>query len=236
MGAVLARQLDAFLDGLLDRLDPATVRALSQAARGHGELPGALRAGDMAPDFALPDQSGTVVSLRALLARGPLVLTFFRGGWCPFCSIALRALDAIAPELRRVGAEVVAISPQTQRNAAATAERNRLGFQLLADHGNAVARRYGLVWELQPEAQAVFERLGQELPSINGTSEWTLPVPAGFVVKRDGHIAYAHTDTRITRRLEPEAALTAVRALATAPPPAESTVPEAVPQRAPAHS
>lgn len=227
VGAVsgsLARQLDAFMEGLLDRLDPATARVLLQAARAQAqtELAGVLRAGDLAPDFALPDQSGRVTSLRELLGHGPVVLTFFRGGWCPFCSIALRALDRIHAELRREGAELVAISPQTTSNAAATAERNSLSFPILADHGNAVARRYGLVWELQPEMQTVFERLGQPLPRINGTKEWTLPVPAGFVVNRDGRIAYAHVDARINRRLEPAEALASVRALAGGSPPGPS--------------
>lgn len=212
----LTRQLEAFMAGLLERTDPATARGLRQAARAlsdAGLLDNALRAGDMAPDFALPDQSGRVVSLRELLARGPVVLTFFRGGWCPFCTIALRALAQIRSELLRQGAEMVAISPQTTANAMETAERNGLAFPILADHGNAVARRYGLVWELGPEMQAIYQRLGHPLPRINGTSEWTLPVPAGFVVGRDGKVAYAHVDTRITRRLDPTAALAAVREL-----------------------
>ena len=214
----LTRQLDAFMAGLLERTDPATAKVLRQTAQALSEaglLDGALRAGDIAPDFALPDQSGRVVSLHELLAHGPVVLTFFRGGWCPFCTLALRALERIRPELRRQGAEVVAISPQTASNAQETAERNGLAFPILADHGNAVARRYGLVWEVGPEMQAVYQRLGHALPRINGTNEWTLPVPAGFVVGRDGRVAYAHVDTRITRRLEPAAALAAVRELET---------------------
>ncbi len=212
----LTRQLEAFMAGLLERTDPQTGQALRQAAQALSEaglLDNALRAGDLAPDFALPDQSGRVVSLHELLSRGPVVLTFFRGGWCPFCTIALRALARIRPELRRQGAEVVAISPQTTGNARETADRNGLAFPILADHGNEVARRYGLVWELSPEMQAVYERLGHPLPRINGTNEWTLPVPAGFVVGRDGKVAYAHVDARLTRRLDPTAALAAVREL-----------------------
>ena len=216
----LTRQLESFMAGLLERTDKATSEALQKEARALAEaglLDSALHAGDTAPDFALPDQSGRIVSLLELLADGPVVLTFFRGGWCPFCTIALRALARIRPELRRQGAEVVAISPQTKGNALDTAERNGLAFPILADHGNAVARRYGLVWELGPEMQAIYQRLGHPLPRINGTNEWTLPVPAGFVVGRDGRIVYAHVDARITRRLEPEAALEAVRELEASP-------------------
>ncbi len=212
----LTQQLDAFMDGLLERTDPATAAVMREATRTG--MPGAgpadaLRAGDLAPEFSLPDQNGAQVSLRELLARGPVVLTFFRGGWCPFCTIALRALDGIRSELRRQGAEVAAISPQRLDLAVATAERNGFQFPVLTDHGNAVARRYGLLWELGPEMRAVFERLGHPLPAMNAAHEWSLPVPAGFVIAPDGRVAYAHVDARITRRLDPRAALDAVRDL-----------------------
>lgn len=175
----------------------------------------ALKAGDQAPDFTLPDQTGQLVSLRGLLTRGPVVLTFFRGGWCPFCTLTLRALAAIRPKLRRQGAELVAISPETPSNAAATAERNGLQFPVLTDAGNQLAREYRLVWELDAKMRAVYEKLGHPLPKMNGNTEWTLPVPAGFVVAQDGRISYAHVHTRIDRRIEPQDALDAVRKLET---------------------
>ncbi len=218
MGSVhgLTRQLEAFMDGIMERADPETRQALQQvgeAMTADGLAERALRAGDAAPDFSLPDQFGRTVTLHELLAKGPVVLTFFRGGWCPFCTIALRALAGIRAELKKAHGEVVAISPQTTGVTLDTAERNGLGFPILADHGNAVARRYGLVWELGPEVRAVYERLGHALPRINGTTDWTLPIPAGFVIGRDGKIAYAHVDTRVTSRLEPRLALEAVREL-----------------------
>ncbi len=173
----------------------------------------ALKAGDLAPDFILPNQAGKLISLYGLLERGPVVLTFFRGGWCPFCTLTLRALAAIRPKLRRQGAELVAISPETPDNAAATVERNGLQFPVLTDAGNQVAREYRLVWELDAKMRAVYEKLGHPLPKMNGNNEWTLPVPAGFVVAQDRRISYAHVQTRIDRRIEPQVALDAVQQL-----------------------
>ncbi len=212
----LTKQLDAFMAGFMERTDPATAAALrtsSMALEQAGLVEHALKVGDRAPDFTLPDQTGKPVSLRGLLERGPVVLTFFRGGWCPFCALTLRALAAIRPKLRRLGGELVAISPEMPRNAATTAERNGLNFPVLTDLGNHVAREYRLVWQLDAQMRAVYERLGHSLPTINGDNEWTLPVPAGFVVASDGHIKYAHVHTRVDRRIEPQAALDAVQQL-----------------------
>lgn len=212
----LTKQLDAFMAGFMERADPAvvaTLRASSMALEQAGLAERAFKVGDQAPDFTLPDQFGQLVSLRGLLERGPVVLTFFRGGWCPFCALTLRALAAIRPKLRRLGGELVAISPETPSNAAATAERNGLQFPVLTDNANRVAREYRLVWQLDEQMRAVYERLGHSLPKINGDNEWTLPVPAGFVVAPDGRITYAHVHTRVDRRIEPQAALNAVQQL-----------------------
>lgn len=212
----LTRQLDAFMAGFMERTDretAATLRASAMALEHAGLTEHALKAGDLAPDFNLPNQAGKLVSLYGLLERGPVVLTFFRGGWCPFCTLTLRALAAIRPKLRRQGAELVAISPETPDNAAATVERNGLQFPVLTDAGNQVAREYRLVWELDAKMRAVYEKLGHPLPKMNGNNEWTLPVPAGFVVAQDRRISYAHVQTRIDRRIEPQVALDAVQQL-----------------------
>lgn len=212
----LTKQLDAFMAGFMERVDPttaATMRASMTALEHSGVAEHALKAGDQAPDFVLPDQTGKSVSLRGLLQNGPVVLTFFRGGWCPFCTLTLRALAAIRPKLRRLGGELVAISPETPSNAAMTAERNGLAFPVLTDAGNRVAREYRLVWQLDEQMRTLYERLGHPLPKMNGNNEWTLPVPAGFVVAQDGRISYAHVHSRVDRRIEPQAALEAVRQL-----------------------
>ena len=214
MGDILARRLDEFMAGFMERIDPAMARTIADAAarlRASGVLDATPRVGDVAPAFELRDQHGDVVSLDQRLRAGPVVLTFFRGGWCPFCTLALRAIEAIHGDVRKAGAAILAITPETAERAAETATRNDLSFPVLTDPGNAVARRYGLVWELSPELRRVYGRLGHALPRINGTDDWTLPIPAGFVIGRDGRITTAHVDTNVARRLEPNAALEAVR-------------------------
>ena len=108
----------------------------------------ALREGDVAPDFALPDTHGHVLALKTLLDRGPVVISFYRGGWCPFCNIELRGLQRVLPEIVQVGASLVAISPQLPDNSLSTEEKNRLTFPVLSDVGNIVAKRFGIVFTL----------------------------------------------------------------------------------------
>jgi peroxiredoxin len=216
----LAAQLDVFFDAMVERVDPATAGVIREAERRREEYFRTHRPigeGDMAPDFTLPDQAGKAVSLEALRARGPVVLTFFRGGWCPFCSISLRAMNRVVADLRRAHATVVAVSPQTRHNTVETAERNGLEFQVLSDADNAVARRYGLVWTLGAEQRALFERLGHVIPRINGTSHWELPITAGYVIAPDGRVRVARLDARVTGRLEPADAVAAVRDLQAQP-------------------
>ena len=206
----LTRRLDAFMDSLAERVGAQTLSLIS--AGGQAQNPPGV--GDIAPEFELPDQQGRMVSLSGLRAKGPVVLTFFRGNWCPFCSLTLRALDEVRSELTTLGASLVAISPQTAELAAATSTCNGLRFPILTDAGNAVARRWGLAWELCPEQKKVFGKLGHPLPRYNGGDDWTLPIPAGFVVGRDGRVGYVHVDSRVNRRLEPQVAVDAVRRMA----------------------
>jgi peroxiredoxin len=212
----LSRQLDSFFSGLLGRTDPRTAEALARLNReqGGGELlRDARKLGDIAPDFSLPDQTGQEVSLAERLRAGPVVLTFFRGGWCPFCAIALRALQAISTSIARTGASLIAVSPQPVEKMAAMAESHGLTFSLLSDRGNAVARDYGLVWRLDEESQAIYRQLGHDIPANNGAPGWELPMPAGYVVTPDRRIAHARVDARVTHRLEPAEVLLALRAL-----------------------
>ncbi len=214
----LAQQLDDYLEGLTDRADPeimAVKRRTTERWLADKVVDAAVKIGDVAPDFTLPDQSGNPVSLNATLRRGPVVVTFFRGGWCPFCTISLRALAKAYPKLRRFHAEVLAISPQPPRQSAAMVEGSALPFPVLSDHDNQVARRYGVVVTFPPELQAVYRRLGHDVSVINEVPGWDLPMPAGYVIApEDGRVVFAHVDPRIHLRMEPADALAAVERLA----------------------
>jgi peroxiredoxin len=173
----------------------------------------ALREGAMAPDFALPDVHGRPVALAALLRGGPVVVTFYRGGWCPYCNIQLRAYQKALPEIVALGGRLVAISPQSPDASLGTAEKNALEFDVLSDTGNRVAHSFGLVFTLAGELQDAMRANGKLLPDINGDDSWALPVPATYVIAPDGRIVLDHVEVDYRERLEPEAILAALRDL-----------------------
>jgi peroxiredoxin len=212
----LSSQLDAFLDGLLGRLDPPSAEVLRRSeaeTAAHWAAERHVGKGDLAPDFSLPDQNGTLVTLSEELAKGPVVLSFYRGGWCPFCSLTLRAMDRIRDEVARQGATIMMVSPQKQSESIATARRNFLHFPVLSDADNAVARRYGVVLKVNAERRALLERLGHDLSLINCSPAWELPATVTYVIAPDGRVATAHLDPRINRRMEPASVLAALHEL-----------------------
>jgi peroxiredoxin len=212
----LQQQLDAF-KAEFARTAPAGRPALYEAKieelRSSFAKERAIRTGDRAPDFILLDAQGRDVSLGALLEAGPAVVTFYRGGWCPYCNIQLRAYQAILPEMTALGARLVAISPQLPDGSLSTAESNELTFAVLSDVGNSVARNFGLVWSLPEELRAALRSNNKALPAINGDDSWELPVPATYVVARDGGVALAAIDVDYRNRPEPDAILTTLRSL-----------------------
>jgi peroxiredoxin len=171
----------------------------------------AITEGDIAPDFSLPDAKGGSVTLSALLAQGPTVITFYRGGWCPYCNIQLRAYQAILPQIAAAGASLVAMSPQAPDRTLSTAETNALTFHVLSDLENRVARSFGLVYSLPEEIRAALRSVNKALPEINGYDIWELPVPSTYVVTGNGRVTLAHIDVDYTQRLEPEEILAALR-------------------------
>ncbi len=171
----------------------------------------AIGVDDQAPSFTLPDAQGNPVSLAELLRHGPAVVTFYRGGWCPYCNLQLRAYQAALPEMAALGARLVAISPQMPDGSLSTAEANALTFDVLSDVGNAVARSFGLVYALPEELRAALRSNNKALPGINGDESWELPVPATYVIDRDRRVALAAIDVDYRNRLEPETILAALK-------------------------
>lgn len=170
----------------------------------------AVKVGQSAPEFTLRNTSGRTVSLPGLLAKGPVIVTFFRGQWCPFCDLELRAYQAMLPQFEAAGASLAAISPQTGTSNRSTSESRSLGFDVLSDPNNLVARSYGVVFSMTSAEQELHAAFGADLPSLNGAENWDLPVPATFVIDRAGRISWAHVDPNYTTRAEPAEVLTAV--------------------------
>jgi peroxiredoxin len=208
----LTAELNAFMDSLLERVDPATAALIARTQGADARLldSQALDVGDVAPDFTLPDQDGAMVCLSDRLAQGPVVLIFVRGGWCPFCTLTLRAFDRIGRALHKAGGSLIAVAPTVPDQTRATAERHHLRFPLLSDDQLRVAETYGLVWEPDAELQATLLRMGHDVPRLNGTGDWRLPITAGYVIGPDRVIHTARRARNLTQRLEPAQALQAV--------------------------
>ncbi len=175
----------------------------------------ALKVGQTAPSFTLNDAAGEPVSSAALLAEGPLVVTFYRGVWCPYCNMDLQALQAALPEIAARGARLVAISPQTAPNSRRSQRENKLEFPILSDPGNEVAAAFGLRFRLPDYLIELYRDVFKnDLALVNGEPGWTLPMPARFIIDRDGTIAAAEVNPDYTRRPDPETLLPVLDRLA----------------------
>ena len=172
-----------------------------------------LAVGDEAPDFTLPDTRRRQVSLTSALSAGPAIVTFYRGGWCPYCNIQLRAYQRALPEIAALGGQILAISPQLPDGSLSVSEKNALEFDVLSDRGNLVGRSFGLVYALPEELRAVLRLNGKALPGYHRDESWELPVPATFVIGQDRRVALAYVDVDYRRRLPPEDIVATLRSL-----------------------
>ena len=163
-----------------------------------------LRAGARAPGFQLQDHDGQIFRSADALARGRLLLCFIRGRWCPFCVGQMEAMNLVVPEIEKTGASMVALCPQTVKQSYLMHDRHKLRFPLLSDRGNDVARQFGLAYRVPEMQEAVYRRAFVNLPFANGDNSWELPIPATYVVDRDGTILYASADEDYTQRPEPK--------------------------------
>ena len=174
----------------------------------------ALQPGDIAPDFILPDAHGRTVRLYTELKRGPVVLVFYRGGWCVYCKIHLRGFQNSLPELKAAGARLLAISPQLPDHSLTTQENDKLAFPVLSDVGLHTTHSFGVGFELPKRLLDLYVNLGHPLETFNGVEGSSeLPMPATFVIRADRVIAYAHVEADYTRRSEPLEVLNLVREL-----------------------
>lgn len=204
------------LDNVRSGLGASVTEPLTNAARDLLEDNKAMlsrQEGETVDDFALPDASGRTVTLSNQLLRGPVVLTFYRGGWCGYCSAYLSALDQAAADFRNAGVEILAISPQTLQSSAATAEKLAVGFPVLSDFDNAVARSFGLVYVLPEAFRDAYKTIGIDLPATNGTDTFELPVPATYIIAPSRRIVFAAVDPDYTHRPDPADLLRRVQAL-----------------------
>jgi peroxiredoxin len=168
-----------------------------------GQATRAIKAGDRAPQFQLKDQNGNEISSADLLAKGPLVVTFYRGVWCPYCNLELQAINEVIPKIEALGANVVAISPQTSVNSRKSVRDNKLRFPVLSDVQNRTAAAFGLRFELPDYLVELYKKLRNDLPAFNGDPSWTLPMPARYVIGENGVVMYSEINPDYTHRPDP---------------------------------
>lgn len=172
----------------------------------------AKQVGDKAPDFTLTDALGKQIQLSARLKDGPVILTWYRGGWCPYCNITLHSLQEHLPAFRAAGAELIALTPELPDSSMNTKEKNALEFQVLSDMGSDVARDYGVLYKLTDGVADIYNA-GFDLDSYNGDNKHELPLAATYVIDKEGIIRYAFLDADYRNRAEPADIIKALNAL-----------------------
>jgi peroxiredoxin len=203
----LKEQLAEYRTGWYQRV-PAERQAIMQRhideLRSGAIARDVLKVGDRAPAIVLENAKGATVDVGALLKKGPVIVTFYRGGWCPYCNLELKAYQEVLPEIVAAGALLVAISPEKPDDTVSTAQKNALAFEVLSDVGQKVGRAFGLVYDFTEELKTAYHGFNLDIPARNGTpGEWALPVSATYVIDRDGSIMYAYTDVDYRDRADP---------------------------------
>jgi peroxiredoxin len=191
---------------MLKIMDRAIEDIESSSAKG-------LNVGQHAPDFALPDATGQKIHLSEELKKGPVIVSFYRGGWCPYCNLELRAYQTIIDDINKAGGQLIAISPESPDQSLSTKEKNELTFHLLTDKGNHTAEKYNLVYRMPDYLIELYKKLNLNLESHNEDNSWTLPISATFVISQDSIIEYEYTKADYKQRAEPSEVLNKLKEL-----------------------
>jgi peroxiredoxin len=186
-----------------------SIRELQESGVQYG-----LQAGQKAKDFTLKNAMGDSVHLYDELAKGPVVLTFYRGGWCPYCNMQLRAYQEVLPEIEALGARLIAVSPQSPDNTLSHQEKSELQFQVLSDTNGLIAAIYNILYDVPPYIQEIMaNQFKLNLAEYNATERWILPIPSTFMIDETGIIRSAHVNPDFMKRPEPEDILDELRKL-----------------------
>ncbi len=203
----LSDAITAFQQEMLPQM-PADVVTIMQSAMADLKQSGlegtAKKAGDNCPDFTLPNADNEIISLSSRLEKGPVVISFYRGAWCPYCNLEINALQASLDAIQSQGATLLAITPQTPDKSHEQIKEKALTFEVLSDKHNTLARQFGLVFTLPEALRPIYASWGIDVPGHNGDDTFELPVPATYIVGQDKKIKYAFVNVDYTQRLEPD--------------------------------
>lgn len=202
----LLEQIQEMQKGFMRQVPEENLKIMQSATEKlikSGIVEKCLKEGDKMPAFSLPNAKNELVSSDTMLNKGPLVVNFYRGGWCPYCNLELRAFQEALPEIIDLGAQLVAISPNLPDKSLSSIEKHALTFEVLSDIGNKISRQFGLVFTLDEQLQHLYKQFGIDIPAYNGDESYELPIPATYVVNSDGIIELAFVDADYTKRMDP---------------------------------
>lgn len=205
--ATLAKEIAAFQDQFIPTVPEETLNLLMselQTLVAKGMAENAISVGEKFPDFSLPNAGDTEISLSTLLEKGSLVISFYRGAWCPYCNLEINALQNRLADIQATGAQLIAISPQLPNKSNDQVSASKLTFDVLSDRSNKLAKQCGLVFTLPESLRPIYAAWELDIPGHNGDDTFELPMPATFIISNDGVIKYAFIDMDYTKRLEPE--------------------------------
>ena len=212
----LADKIQHFQGQLLPTIPEDTLNTLMSELRAlvaAGIAEQAINKGARFPAFNLPDADNERRSLNDFLSNGPLVVSFYRGAWCPYCNLEINALQQRLPDIHATGAQLVAISPQLPDKSVEQISNSNLSFDVLSDIGNILAKQCGLVFTLPKSLRPIYEAWEIDIPDHNGDSSFELPIPATYIVDTTGSVRHAHIDMDYTRRLEPDIIIEQLRTI-----------------------
>lgn len=208
IGSELKEQLEEVSCHLESQLTDSAKKAMADLQTfldKDGFVDRCLKLGETFPGFVLPSAKGEAISLSELVTHGPVVISFFRGGWCPYCEVELKCLKKIYPKLQSMGVEVVAVSPQMPEDTTEMAKKHGLDFIVISDVSNRLAKKCGVMIELSPELREAYGDFGVDLELVNGDDTWSLPMPATFVLDQDMKVIFRDVSVDISQRACPDA-------------------------------
>lgn len=212
----LLEQIQEMQKGFMEQVSEENLKIMQSATEKlikSGIVEKCLKEGDKMPAFSLPNAKNETVSSDTMLSKGSLVINFYRGGWCPYCNLELRAFQEVLPEIIDLGAQLVAISPNLPDKSLSSIEKYSLTFEVLSDIGNKISRQFGLVFTLDAQLQPLYKQFGIDISVFNGDESYELPIPATYVVNSDGIIKLAFVDADYTKRLDPNEVIETLRNL-----------------------
>lgn len=212
----LFTQIQAFQTEFMKRVPEEVAKVMQGATEKlvqSGIEEKCLKVGDKIPSFALPNAMGEMVSSETMLTKGPLVINFYRGAWCPYCNLELKAFQDVNEKIKGAGAQLVAISPNLPDESLTSIEKHALQFEVLTDKGNETARQFGLVYTLDERLQVIYKQFDIDIPTMNGDESYEIPVPATYVINRDGIVVSVFAEADYTKREEPNKVIETLRGL-----------------------